>query len=203
MIAGGERVSQQNEVIFPRIAGLARQLQTVGIGKGDAEKLGLSSLIAALVWVAIRRPRLSGIGGETGRRMALRAQGAETAADVSWNSNAVTLLHVLDPRADFLHHANRLLADDISFEPAHPVLVKVQIGATEGRRREPKQNISRLAHRRVRNFTDHDPPCLFKNHGFHDKFRFEQAADTQPDSDLSCVGRDQSTLCALFIYAGP
>ena len=85
--------------------------------------------------------------------------------------------------------------------PGIRALVNVQIGSKDGRRREPKQNISRLA-LRVRNFTDHNLPCLFKNHSFHDDFMFEQAADTQPDSNLSCVLRDQSTLSALFSYAG-
>src|SRR5215469_12821030 len=45
---------------------------------------------------------------------------------------------------------------------AHPALVEVQIGAADGGRGEPRQNIGPLAHLGIQNFTGHDLPRLLR-----------------------------------------
>lgn len=125
MVAGGEAIGEQDEIILEAVTGFARKLEAIGVGKRNTEKLGLRSLISALVGIPVGSTCRARIRSEASGRMAVDAHCAEATADVSGNSDAATLLDAHDARTDFFDDAERLMADDAAFDAAHAAFVKM------------------------------------------------------------------------------
>lgn len=64
VVAGGQRVGEQDEVVLPVVSRLARQPQAVGVAERNADELGLRPGVATHARIAVRRARRAGVVGQ-------------------------------------------------------------------------------------------------------------------------------------------
>ena len=89
VVAAREGVGQKHEVVLVLVARLPGQAQTVGVGEGHAQQLGLRPAVVAHAGVAVGRAGLRRVGHQAGGAAARHAAGAEATADVGRHRDPV------------------------------------------------------------------------------------------------------------------
>ena len=153
--------------MFPLITWLSWKAQAVRVGKGNTYQFRLGTPIASHTRIAIGGPCRAWIGHQAGSAVAPHTVVAETTADMRWNDDAIPFLDRGNGRADLFHNAQRLVANHQSIDLAHPSLVDMQIGATDGGRGHAHQDICCGLDAGVLDAFDIDRHVTSPNHCFH------------------------------------
>ena len=136
-----------------------RHLDGAVVGVRDAQVLGLPARHGAVEPRVAQERRaaavLADLGGLALRLQALAAHVAVPAGDVERDDHAVPGLDVGDGRADLLHDAHGLVADDVALvhERAQH-LVQVQVGPADPARGDPHDRVRGLLDPRIRDLLD-------------------------------------------------
>ena len=155
---GGQDVGQEEEAVVGRPFG---DLDGAVMGLGHAQELGLPTG---------HLPVELGVAEEAGphalvavlRRLALRLQAvlaheAMSARDVERHDDAIADREIVDPRADGLDDAHRLVAEHVTGVEKRPHhLVEVQVRAAQAGRGDADDRVGRLLDGRVGDVVDAD-----------------------------------------------
>src|SRR6202034_2333335 len=131
MKCGGKDVGEKQEIIFPLVARLPRQLQTIEVRVGHQDKFSLTSLIRSHPCVAIGRMRFLRIHGETSFRVAAMTIEAEAASNIEGQDNAVSLFDAFHGPAHFFDYPHDLVTYNRSRVKRSTAVIHMKIAAAD------------------------------------------------------------------------
>ncbi len=173
VISGWEYVGEQREVGLELVAG--RKWQTVEVGMGHLEVLGLSAGPWPHGDVSVRSAGEAGVDGDAEAGEASLAVLAEAACDVERHDDPIACRQRLDGRTDLLDYAHVLVAEDDARLGGGPTLVHVQVGAADAARGDLDDHVVWVLQLGIGNFLYGHAEWPLINDGFHGKLSFPRS----------------------------